>query len=218
MNDKNRILKTLSESIIKMELESVLEKVNIALDMSISPQDIIKQGLSPGMIYIGERFARREAFLSELIFAGYIMKEAMAIIDPVITTDTITTEGKVVIATVEGDLHDIGKNIAISMLRSAGFEVIDLGVDVDADTVTEKAVAHEADIVALSALLSVTEPFVEKTIKKLKSSDIRNRVKILVGGSAMNENIAQKIGADAYAKDAWDGISKAKSLMKLIEA
>ena len=217
MNEKNRILKTLSESIIKMELESVLEKVNIALDMSISPQDIIKQGLSPGMIYIGERFARREAFLSELIFVGYIMKEAMAIIDPVITTDPITTEGKVVIATVEGDLHDIGKNIAISMLRSAGFEVIDLGVDVDADTVIEKAVAHEADIVALSALLSVTEPFVEKTIKKLKSSEIRNRVKIMVGGSAMNENIARKIGADAYAKDAWDGISKAKSLMKSIE-
>ena len=200
-----------------MELESVLKKVNIALGMSISAQDIIKQGLSPGMEYIGERFARREAFLSELIFAGYIMKEAMAILEPIITTDTTATEGKIVIATVEGDLHDIGKNIAISMLRSAGFEVIDLGVDVNADTVTEKAVTHKADIVALSALLSVTEPFVERTIKKVKNSEIRNRVKVLVGGSAMNENIARKIGADAFAKDAWDGISKAKSLMKLIE-
>jgi 5-methyltetrahydrofolate--homocysteine methyltransferase len=169
------------------------------------------------MEIIGERFAKGEAFLSELIFAGHIMKEAMATIDPIMATDAIATEGKVVIATVEGDLHDIGKNIAISMLRSAGFEVIDLGVDVDADTVVEKTTVYKADIVALSALLSVVEPFVEKTVKTLKNSGISNQTKVMVGGSAMNENIARKIGADAYAKDAWDGISKAKALMKSIE-
>jgi len=217
MSDKKQILKTLSESMISLELESVLEKVNVALGMSIPPQDIIKLGLSPGMEIIGERFAKGEAFLSELIFAGHIMKEAMATIDPIMATDAIATEGKVVIATVEGDLHDIGKNIAISMLRSAGFEVIDLGVDVDADTVVEKATVYKADIVALSALLSVVEPFVEKTVKTLKNSGISNQTKVMVGGSAMNENIARKIGADAYAKDAWDGISKAKALMKSIE-
>jgi 5-methyltetrahydrofolate--homocysteine methyltransferase len=217
MSDNKKILKTLSESMTNLELEEVLEKVNTALGMQIPPQDIIKLGLSPGMEIIGEKFASGEAFLSELIFVGHIMKEAMAIIDPILATSAIPSEGKVVIATVEGDLHDIGKNIAISMLRSAGFEVIDLGVDVTANTVVEKASLFKADIVALSALLSVVEPFVEKTVRLLKGSEIRNKVKVMVGGSAMNDVIARKIGADAYAKDAWDGISKAKELMKSIK-
>jgi 5-methyltetrahydrofolate--homocysteine methyltransferase len=162
---------------------------------------------------VGKKFAQGEYFLSELIWAGEIMKEAMVILTPHYKAADRIYAGRVVIATVEGDLHDIGKNIAISMLRSAGFDVIDLGIDVPAEQILKKAIEYKADIVALSALLSIVQPYLEDAVRTLRSSSSGNKLKILLGGRIVNDEKAREMGADAYAKDAWDGVAKAKNLM-----
>jgi 5-methyltetrahydrofolate--homocysteine methyltransferase len=196
----------------QLDMDSVKEATKKALEAEIPPQHIIK-GLSSGMEAVGQKFAQGEYFLSELIWAGEIMKEAMVILAPHYNAAERDYAGRVVIATVEGDLHDIGKNIAISMLRSAGFDVIDLGIDVPAEQILNKAVEYKADIVALSALLSIVQPYLEDAVRTLRSSSSGNKLKILLGGRIVDDEKAREMGADAYAKDAWDGVAKAKNLM-----
>jgi methylmalonyl-CoA mutase cobalamin-binding domain/chain len=214
LNIENNVLIRLSKSFIALELDDVIELVKEALEKQIQPQSIIKNGLIKGLEVIGGNFSRGESFLSELIFAGYIMKEAMTIVEPHLKTGDIASEGKIVVATVEGDLHDIGKNMAATLFRSSGFEVIDLGVDVPAERIVKVTEEEEADIVALSALLSVVQPYVERTIESLRQSKIGDKVKILLGGRAIEAGMDDRVSADAYAHDAWDGIGKAKALMR----
>lgn len=196
----------------ELDMDGVKEETEKALKAEIPPQQIIK-GLSSGMEEVGKKFAQGEYFLSELIWAGEIMKEAMVILQPHYKAADRAYAGRVVIATVEGDLHDIGKNIAISMLRSAGFEVIDLGIDVPAEQILKKAIEYKADIVALSALLSIVQPYLEDAVRTLRSSSSGEKLKILLGGRIVDDEKAREMGADAYAKDAWDGVAKAKNLM-----
>jgi 5-methyltetrahydrofolate--homocysteine methyltransferase len=196
----------------ELDMDGVKEETKKAVEAAISPQQIIK-GLSSGMEEVGKKFAQGEYFLSELIWAGEIMKEAMVILQPHYKAADRVYAGRVVIATVEGDLHDIGKNIAISMLRSAGFEVIDLGIDVTAEQILKKAIEYKADIVALSALLSIVQPYLEDAVRTLRSSSSGEKLKILLGGRIVDDEKAREMGADAYAKDAWDGVAKAKNLM-----
>lgn len=210
---QNPILQDLSKSVVALDLEAVKDSTKKALDAQIAPQLIIKDGLNPGLVEVGTKFANGEYFLSQLIWAGQIMTEAMIILEPHLATREAGSSGKIVIATVEGDLHDIGKNIAITMLKSAGFEIIDLGVDVPAAKIVETVEETDADIVALSALLSVVEPFLKETVKALRESRIGNKVKILLGGRIVDDEKAKQMGADAWAKDAWDGIAKAKGLV-----
>ncbi|MEE8570656.1 MAG: cobalamin-dependent protein [Candidatus Bathyarchaeia archaeon] len=197
---------------VKLDMEMVKEETKKALEAEVSPQLII-DGLSSGMEDVGNKFAQGEFFLSELIWAGEIMKEAMVLLEPHYKAVDRDYIGRVVIATVEGDLHDIGKNIAISMLRSAGFDVIDLGVDVPAERILEKALENKADIVALSALLSIVQPYLEDAVRTMRSSNSGKKLKILLGGRIVDDEKAREMGADAYAKDAWDGVAKAKTLM-----
>ncbi|MEE8322678.1 MAG: cobalamin-dependent protein [Candidatus Bathyarchaeia archaeon] len=197
---------------VKLDMEMVKEETKKALEAEVSPQLII-DGLSSGMEDVGNKFAQGEFFLSELIWAGEIMKEAMVLLEPHYKAVDRNYVGRVVIATVEGDLHDIGKNIAISMLRSAGFDVIDLGVDVPAERILEKALENKADIVALSALLSIVQPYLEDAVRTMRSSNSGKKLKILLGGRIVDDEKAREMGADAYAKDAWDGVAKAKTLM-----
>lgn len=213
---QEEILQSLSKSMIDLDLDAVKEYTKKALKAQIPSRLIIKDGLSTGMEDVGNKFTRGEYFLSELIWAGQIMKEAMTIIEPHLEAGGTASAGKIVIATVEGDLHDIGKNIAISMLKSAGFEVIDLGVDVPADRIVKTVKETDADIVALTALISHVLPYMEKTVKSVRESDIGNKVKILLGGRISDAEKAKKMGADAYAKDAWEGIAKAKELMSSV--
>ena len=210
------ILEKLSKSMVDLDMESVKKNVEEAIEKKIPPQVIIKDGLGKGMEAVGEKFASHEYFLSDLIVAGVIMQEAMKILEPYLEAGVMVSAGKVVVATVEGDLHDIGKNIVISMLKSAGFTVIDLGVDVPAEKIVKKAEEVDADIVALSALLSVVVPYLEKTVKAIKEAPIGKKVKVLVGGRCVDEELAKRIGADAYAHDAWEGVAKAKELMAFI--
>jgi 5-methyltetrahydrofolate--homocysteine methyltransferase len=211
--EQQQVLHALAQAMLDLDLERVKTQTAQALEATISPQRIITDGLGAGMEAVGTRFARGDYFLSELIWAGQIMKEAMALLAPHLHAGEKVSAGKVVIATVEGDLHDIGKNIATSMLQSAGFEVIDLGVDVPAAEIVAKAREVAADIIALSALLSMVQGYVEETVTTVRASSIGRKVKILLGGRIVDAEKAQAMGADAYARDAWDGIAKAKELM-----
>lgn len=204
--------KVFHDLMVKLDMDMVKEETKKALEAEISPQQIIN-GLSSGMEDVGNKFAQGEYFLSELIWAGEIMKEAMVILEPHYKAADRAYIGRVVIATVEGDLHDIGKNIATSMLQSAGFDVIDLGVDIPAEIILEKAIEYKADIVALSALLSIVQPYLEDAVRTLRSSSSGNKLKILLGGRIVDDEKAREMGANAYAKNAWDGVAKAKNLM-----
>lgn len=205
------ILKSMTDSMVELDLEVTKQQVQRALEASIPPQDIVRDGLVKGMEIVGQKFQDGEYFLAELITAGAIMEDIMGILEPHLKAGTMTSGGKVVVGTVQGDLHDVGKNILVSMLKSAAFEVIDLGVDVPPEKFVEKAKEVGADIVCLSALLSVVVPKLEETADDLRRS--LPTVKVLIGGRTVDENIAAKVGA-TYAKDAWSGVKAAVSLMK----
>lgn len=210
---KRELLEKVAMSLVELDSERLKNSIEDALQNGVLPQEIIKEGMGRGMQTVGERYERGEYFLSELIMAGVTMKEGMALVEPHLKGQTTETAGRVLIGTVEGDLHDIGKNIVATMLESAAFEVHDLGVDVPPKTFVEKAKGLKPDIVALSALLSVTIGKVKETIDALKESSLRENVKVLVGGSCLNEKVAREVGADAYGYDAWDGVNKAKQLL-----
>jgi 5-methyltetrahydrofolate--homocysteine methyltransferase len=207
----NPILESMTNSLVELDFDGARRGVQQAIEASIPPQDIIKDGLARGMEIVGKRFEAGEYFLAELITAGAIMEEVMKLLEPHLKAGTVTSGGKVVVGTVQGDLHDVGKNILISMLKSAAFEVTDLGVDVPPEKFVEKVKEVGADIVCLSALLSVVVPKLEETAEVLKKS--LPSVKILIGGRCVDEKIAEKVGV-MYAKDAWAGTRMAVSLMK----
>jgi 5-methyltetrahydrofolate--homocysteine methyltransferase len=217
LSEEDDTLYMISEALIALDIDETIARVNLSLKKGVSSQTIIKEGLSEGLDVIGEKFAKGEFFLSELIFAGYIVKEAMVLAEPYLEAGEKDSAGKVVLATVEGDLHDIGKNITATMLKSAGFKVFDLGVDVSADEIAKVAEEIDADIVALSALLSVVEPYVVKTIETLRRTR-GDSTKVLLGGRASEAGMADRVKADAYANDAWDGIAKAKELMTSLKS
>jgi methylmalonyl-CoA mutase cobalamin-binding domain/chain len=211
--DKQKILTKIAYSLAELDSETLKKSLEDAIHNEISVQEIIREGLSKGMEVVGERYERGEYFLSELIMAGVTMREGMVLIEPYFKDQTSETRGKILIGTVEGDLHDIGKNIVATMLRSAEFEVHDLGVDVPPETFVKKTKELKPDIIALSALLSVTIGKVKETIRALSELPLRKDLKILVGGSCLNLKIAQELGADAFGQDAWDGVNQAKQLI-----
>jgi 5-methyltetrahydrofolate--homocysteine methyltransferase len=211
--DKQETLAKIANSLAELDSETLKKSLEDAAYNKISVQEIIREGLGKGMQIVGERYERGEHFLSELIMAGVTMREGMVLMEPYFKGQTSETRGKILIGTVEGDLHDIGKNIVATMLRSAEFEVHDLGVDVPPETFVKKTKELKPDIVALSALLSVTIGKVKETIKALSDTSLRKDLKILIGGSCLNIKIAKELGADAFGRDAWDGVNQAKHLI-----
>jgi len=211
--NKKEIFERIAKSLAELNSDALRKSIEDALQNKISPQEIIKEGMSKGMEIVGERYEKGDYFLSELIMAGVTMKEGMELIEPHLKGQAIENKGKIIIGTVEGDLHDIGKNIVATMLKSAEFEVHDLGVDVPPKTFVEKTKELKPDMVALSALLSVTISKVKETIDTLTESSLRKNVKVLVGGSCLNDKVAKEVGADAFGSDAWDGVIKAKQLL-----
>lgn len=210
------MLENIAKNLGDLDSDTLKRSIEDALQKQITPQEIIREGLGKGMQIVGERYEKGDYFLSELIMAGVNMKEGMALVEPYLKGQTAETRGRVIIGTVEGDLHDIGKNIVATMLKSAEFEVLDLGVDVPPKTIVEKTKELKPDIIALSALLSVTISKVKETIDALTESSLRKKVKILIGGSCLNDRIAKEVGADAFGSDAWDGVLKAKQLARAL--
>ena len=207
----NLVLESITNSIVEIDLEGTKRGIQKALEKSIPINEIFRDGLTKGMEIVGTKFENGEYFLAELISAGAIMEEASSLLEPYIKAESVTSSGIVVAGTVQGDLHDIGKNILISMLKSASFKIVDLGVDINPEEFVEKTKEVEADIVCISALLSVVVPELEETVRTLKQSV--PGVKILVGGRCVDEKMAERIGV-YYAKDAWVGTKLAVELMK----
>jgi len=200
-------LESLRNSIVNLDFEGVEKSIKKAVRKKIPPARIADT-LSSGMRAVGERFENKEYFLSELIVAGEIAKEALKALEPYLKKERIKSRGKVVIATVEGDIHDIGKNLIAMMLSANGLKVIDLGIDVPAGKIVEAVEEYKPQIVGLSALLTITMVKMDEVVKTLEKEGLRESVKIIVGGAPVTEEFAKKIGADHRATDAVEGVDK----------
>lgn len=213
MESKEEVLQRLRNAIVQLDIDGIGKIAQEALDRGIPAYEAVMEGMSKGMEIVGKKFEEGEFFLSDLIMAGETMKAGMEVLKPHLKAGQVKSMGRVVIGTVKGDIHDIGKNIVSTLLSSAGFEVHDLGVDVDVDRFVKAVQEFKAHILAMSALLTVTMPYMEEVIEAVKKAGIRSRLKIIVGGAPLNEDYAKRIGADAYAEDAVTGVEKCKKLM-----
>ena len=211
MEKKEEILKEIQRAIVNLDIDRIKEACKKAIDMGIPAYVAVMEGMAKGMEIVGEKYERNEYFLAELIMAGETMKEGMKILKPYLKVDKTQRKGKVVIGTVKGDLHDIGKNIVVTLLQAAGFEVIDLGIDVPPEEFVKAVKDHNPDIVGMSALLTTTMNEMENVIKALEKAGLRNKVKIIIGGAPITPEFASKIGADAAARDAIEGVNMCKS-------
>jgi len=213
---KEDLINKIMEAIVNLQLEEALEYAKKAVDVGVDPQEIISNSIVKGMEIVGEKFEKGEYFLSELIAAGEIGKQIIELLNPFIKMSARESRrlGKVVIGTVRGDIHDIGKNIVAMLLDTAGFEVIDLGADVPPDRFVEAVAKHDAKIVAMSALLTVTMPEMRGVIEELKKTGLRDRVKVIVGGAPVTKEFADEIGADGYGENAFEGVKICKSWME----
>ena len=203
-----KYLASLKESIVNLDLDGIVEVAKEAMDAGVDPHIAITDGMVPGMTIVGEKFESGEYFLSELVVAGEVMKEGLKIINPYMKGDSAKRLGKVVIATVEGDNHDLGKNIVTTLLGVYGFEVADLGKDVPTDTIINAVKERKPDILGMSALLTVTMPKMGEAIEALKAAALREKVKVIVGGSPVTSEFVESIGADHCAVNALEGIKK----------
>ena len=204
-------LKALSEAIIKGDQAKALDLTKEAIAEGISPETILNKGLISGMDTIGERFKNNEVYIPEVLIAARAMKSALEVLEPKLIEAGVEPVGKAVMGTVQGDLHDIGKNLVAMMLKGAGFEVVDLGVDVSAAKFVETAQKTNARIIGMSALITTTMPSMEKTIKAVKAAGLA--VKTMIGGAPVTQGYADRIGADGYAPDAASAVDLAKSLI-----
>jgi len=178
-----------------------------------SPSDIVEQGLVPGMAIVGEQFKRNEIFVPEMLVAARAMKEALKILEPLLASAGIKPKYTAIIGTVQGDLHDIGKNLISMMWRGANFAVIDLGTNVTPDRYVAAAKEHGANLIGLSALLTTTMPAMKETVRLLKEAGLSN-AKIMVGGAPITQSFADEIGADGYAADAGTAVDVARQLVE----
>ena len=204
-------MKALSEAVITGDQTRALEITRAAISEGVPPGIILNDGLIAGMNVIGERFKNNEVYIPEVLIAARAMKSALEVLAPKLVEAGVEPVGKAVMGTVQGDLHDIGKNLVAMMLKGAGFDVVDLGVDVSAQKFVEKAKETKAKIVGLSALITTTMPSMEKTIKALKDAGLA--VKTMIGGAPVTQAYADRIGADGYAPDAASAVDLAKSLI-----
>ncbi|MEM2507706.1 MAG: corrinoid protein [Candidatus Bathyarchaeia archaeon] len=211
MNSKEEILGKIRDAVVNLDIGNIQRLCIEAIETGLSAYDILMEGMSKGMEIVGEKYERSEYFLAELIMAGEVMKEGMKVLEPYLKGSKVKKIGKVVIGTVRGDLHDIGKNIVATLLDAAGFDVIDLGVDVSPEKFVEAVREYKPDIVGMSALLTTTMIEMENVIKALKEAGLRDRVKIIIGGAPITKEFAEKIGADAAAGDAVEGVNICKS-------
>ena len=185
--------------------------VQEALDEGIAPMDILNQGLIDAMGVIGEKFKNNEIFVPEMLVAARAMKKGVAIVKPYLGDGSAVSKGKIIIGTVQGDLHDIGKNLVAMMIESAGFEVIDLGVDVPKEKFIEGVADPEVVLVGCSALLTTTMPALKETVEALNQLPNRSQFKIMVGGAPVTQDFANEIGADIYTEDAAAAAEAAKA-------
>lgn len=208
------IIEDLKKAIVNYQREKVAILTKAAIEQGIAPKDVIQKALVPGIRIVGERFGRGEIFLPELLVAGRAMEQALNYVEPMLPPGESSNPKKFLIGTVRGDIHDIGKRIVVMMLKSTGWQVTDLGVDVSPDQFCSAAKEGAYDIVGLSTLITVTMPAAAATIEALKKDGLREKIKVMVGGAPVNQDFCEKIGADAFGTDAWEAVTKAQNLLE----
>mgnify|MGYP001447789900 FL=1 len=204
-------LKALADAVIRGDQATAVNVTKEALKEGTAPKRVLDEGLIAGMDVVGARFKKNEVYIPEVLIAARAMKMAMELLEPELVKAGVKPIGKLIIGTVQGDLHDIGKNLVAMMLKGAGFEVIDLGVDVSPEKFAAEAKARNVNLIGMSALLTTTMPGMEKTIKALQQAGIQ--AKIMVGGAPVTKSFADRIGAHGYAPDAASAVDTAKSLV-----
>lgn len=209
----NAILEEISENLQQGKAPQVKELVQKAVDEGIGPKEILDGALIKGMGIVGERFKKNEVYVPEVLIAARAMNGAMEIIKPKLISAGVKSKAVALVATVKGDLHDIGKNLVCMMLEGAGYEVVDLGVNADPQKFVAAVEEHNADLIGLSALLTTTMGAMKTTIEALTEAGVRDRVKVMVGGAPLTQSFADEIGADGYAPDAASAVELADGLI-----
>lgn len=208
-------LEALKEAVISGKRKEAMDLTQKASDEGVDPHEIINGTLIPALDAVGDKFEKREIFVPEMMIAAKSMQSCMDLLRPLVRKDEVTTRGTVVIGTVFGDLHDIGKNLVKLLLDSSGFQVIDLGENVPPSKFVEAARTHKAGVVGLSSLLTTGDPHVQETVRAIKESDLAHGVRVICGGAAMTPKfVVETCGADAHAKDAAEGVKKIASLLE----
>ena len=211
---KQQILREISEAVINFDVERAAELCRTAITIGVPPYEIIIDGMAKGMEVVSKRYESGDYFLSELVMAGETMKAALEVVEPQLIESGAKSMGTIVIGTVQGDLHDIGKHIFSNLLRGAGFKVIDLGFDVSPTAFADEVEKTKPDILGMSALITTTMTSMADTINELKKRGLREGVKVIIGGAPVDGAYAASIGADAATRDAVEGISICKEWMK----
>jgi corrinoid protein of di/trimethylamine methyltransferase len=206
--------KVIQEDVLKGDEKKIKSDVQEMLDGGFNPQDILNRGMLSAMEVIGEKFRDGTVFIPEVLLSARAMNEALKVLEPHLTSEDNESRGTIMIGTVQGDLHDIGKNMVLTMLKGVGFDTIDLGVNIKIEDFVRHVSEKKPDILGLSALLTTTMPQMQKVIQDLETHGLRTKVKIMVGGAPVNKKFASDIGADGYAQDAGEAVSLAKQLME----
>lgn len=212
------MLEFLKQSVIEMDVEKAAELTQKALDEGLDAEEVLNRALVPAMDVVGEEYEQGKRYLPEMFLSAEAMKSAMEVLSPWLGRSRAKLAGVAVIGTVEGDLHDVGKNLVRMMLEGSGFEVHDLGTEIPASQFVEAVKKHDADIVGMSALLTTTMIYMPEVIEVLKGADLRDRVRVMVGGAPLTQEFADGIGADGYAPDAAAAVKLAKRLMTELKA
>lgn len=212
---KETIIKEAIDAMVKCNEAEAVAIMNRAIDEGLDPVEILSEGFSAGIREVGDLFGKSRAFLPELMLAADVMKSVSEIVDKAVADSGKQTEkiGTMVLATVEGDVHDIGKGIVASLIKTQGIEVIDLGRDVSAEEIVNKAVEYDADLIGTSALLTTTMGEQKKLEELLAARGLKGKIKTLIGGAPVTERFAKRIGADAYGEDAAEAVEKALALL-----
>ena len=211
--DNPQICQPLYDAILNGNAKGATAAVKTALAEGADPQALLDKAMIPAMDEVGRLFEANEYFVPELLIAARAMKAALAEVQPILTQSGAKPHARVAIGTVKGDLHDIGKNLVAAMLEGGGFEVIDLGVDVDPEKFIDAAQSQKVQIVAMSALLTTTMPAMKTTIEAMQNAGVRNQFKIMVGGAPITEEFAKEIGADAFGNSAASAVAVARKLV-----
>jgi corrinoid protein of di/trimethylamine methyltransferase len=207
------ILQEMADVLIKGDMKTISDLTQKALDQGYAAEHVLQNGLLAGMDVVGKRFKEGDMFIPEVLRSAKTMHKAMEILRPILAQSDVQSQGTFLIATVEGDMHDIGKNLVAMMFEGAGFEVINLGIDQKAQAIVDAVKEKKPNILGLSALLTTTMPKMEETIKSLHEAGVRDQVKVMVGGAPVTAEYAEKIGADGYAPNAASAVDKAKELL-----
>ena len=206
-------IEVIYQAVMEGDADKAATQVQAALDAGLTPSDILNKGCIAAMGEVGRLFEEGEMFVPEMLIAARAMQAGMNILKPHLAEDEISSAGKIVLGTVAGDLHDIGKNLVGMMMEGAGFEVVDLGTDASADDFVSAVKEHSPDLIGMSALLTTTMPSMTATVEALTEAGLRDRVKVLIGGAPVTQAFANEIGADGFAPDASSATRKARELL-----